>query len=130
MIAQDRRVGQLPYCQREHLAAAENGVAGEQHYWFCKPCLALGLNAPGPQRRERIPARTDLRSPVERHSRAVTKSIDDGDGSVVFATRVVADIDDEAPQIPEVARDLVQSGCQLSLLDALELEDSHVANDL
>src|SRR6516165_2136222 len=130
MIAQDRDVGKLPYRQREHLAAAENRVAGEQHYWLCKPGLAPGLNAPGPQPRERIPARTHLRSPVERHSRAVTKSIDDGDRSVVFAARVVADIDDEPLQIVEVARDLVQSGCQLSLLDALQLEDSHIANGL
>src|SRR6516165_3716183 len=130
MVAQDRDVGKLPYRQREHLAAAENRVAGEQHYWLCKPRLALGLNAPGPQRRERVPAGADLRSPVEGHSRAVTKSIDDGDRTVVFPARVVADIDDEPLQVGKVARDLVESGCQLSLLDALQLEDSHIANGL
>jgi hypothetical protein len=67
---------------------------------------------------------------VERHSPAVTKPIDDGEGGAVVPAWVVADIDDEAQQIREVEGDLVQSGCQLALLDALQLKDPHVANGL
>src|SRR6516225_7760030 len=130
MIAQDRDVRQLPYYQREHLAAAENRVAGEQHDWPCKLHITRRLNAPGRQPRERILTRADLRPSVERHSRAVTESINDGDGNVIFAAGIVADIDDEAPQSREVEGDLVESGRQLSLLDALQLEDSHVAKGL
>jgi hypothetical protein len=130
MIAQDRDVRQLPYRQCERLAAAENGIAGQQDYRRCKLDVTLRSNVPSLQRCKRILARADFRPSVERHSPAVTKPIDDGEGGAVVPAGVVADIDDEAQQIREVEGDLVQISCQRALLDALQVEDPHTANGL
>ena len=70
----------------------------------------------------------DLRPPVERNPLAVAKSIDDRYCSAVVAARAVADIDDKAVQAIEVSGNRVQSGPQVPLLDAFQLDNPDVAN--
>jgi hypothetical protein len=70
----------------------------------------------------------DLCLPVEGDPLAVTKPIDDRERSAVDAAGAVTDIDDEAVQTTEVCGNRIQSGSQLALLDAFQLENPDVAN--
>src|SRR4029453_7180795 len=70
----------------------------------------------------------DLCLPVEGDPLAITKPIDDRDCSAVVAAGAVTDIDDEAVQTIEVCGNRIQSGFQMPLLDAFQLENPDVAN--
>src|SRR5712672_2416035 len=73
-------------------------------------------------------AGADLCPPVKRNPLAVAKPIDDGYCSAVVAARAVADINDKAIQAIEVIGNRVQSGPQVPLVDAFQLENPDVAN--
>jgi hypothetical protein len=118
---------QLLYRQREGLAAAENGIGGQEHDRPGELRVALRFEIPGFHGREVILAGADLRPPVEGNAPAVAKPIDNCDRDAVLAAGIVADIDDEAVQILEVTANLVQSRSQLPLLDVFQLKDAHVA---
>jgi hypothetical protein len=61
---------------------------------------------------------------------AVAKAIDDGDRNTILPAGVVANIKNNPFQVPEVTGDLVKSGSQFPLANALQLEDPNVAEFL
>jgi hypothetical protein len=88
----------------------------------------LRFEIPGLQTCIVLLAGADLCPPAERNPLAVAKPIDDRYCSAVVAARAVADIDDKAVQAIEVSGNRVQSGPQVPLLDAFQLENPDVAN--
>jgi hypothetical protein len=126
MIADDRNMRQLFYGQREGLSAAENRIAGQQHDWPRELHVTLWLKVPGLQGRKVIVTWANLCLPVEGHSLAVAKPIDDHDRNIIFSAGAVTDVDDEAVQIFKVTGNLIESGSQFALLDVFQLENANV----
>src|SRR5262245_1917363 len=118
---------QLLYCQRKGLSATEDGITCQQHDGPGELCVALRLEVPGLQVQIIVLPRTNLRLPMEGHSFAIAKPIDDRDCGAVLSAGIVPDVDDDPVQFLEVSRNLVQSGSQLPFLDACQLEDADVA---
>ena len=112
MVPYDRNVGQLPDCKGKGLAAAKNGITGQECDRPGELCPALRLKVPGLQPCIITFAWSDLRPPAEGDSLAVAKSIDDRDCNTILPARAVTDIDDKAVETAEVSGNRVQSGFQ------------------
>ena len=93
---------QLLYRQRKGLPTAENRIACQEHDWSDELGVTLWFDVPRLQWRKVIFTWANLRFPVEGHSPAVAKPIDDRDCSTIVSARAVTDIDDEALKVVEV----------------------------
>ena len=126
MITDNRNMRQLSYRQRKGLSTAENRITGQEYDWSGELCVTLRFDVPCLQVCKVIFAWANLCLPVEGDSLAVAKPIDDRDCSTILAAGVVTDIDDAAVQVLEVTANLVQSGSQTPLFNALQLEHPDV----
>src|SRR5271165_5730944 len=85
------------------------------------PCLAQLENVNGDL------SNYNLCLPVEGDPLAVTKAIDDRDRNTILPAGVVANINDNPFQVPEITGNLVKSGSQSPLTNAFQLKDPNVA---
>jgi hypothetical protein len=130
MIAYDRDMRQLLYRKCEGLSAAKNGITSQEHDWPGELHVTLRFEVPSLEGRKVIFAWANLRLPVKGDSFAVAKAIDDRDRNTILPAGVVANINDNPFQVPEVTGNLVKSSSQSPLTNAFQLEDPNVAEFL
>jgi hypothetical protein len=121
---------QLPYRKCEGLSTAKNGITSQEHDWLGELYVTLRFEVPGLEGRKVILAWANLRLPVKSDPLAVAKAIDDRDRDTILSAGVVANINDDPFQVPEVTGNLVKSSSQVPLADAFQLEDPNVAEFL
>jgi hypothetical protein len=67
---------------------------------------------------------------VEGNTFMVAKAIDDGDRNAVLPAGIITNIDDDTFQGSEITSNLVKSGSQTSLFNAIQLKDANVTKIL
>src|SRR6476469_4951884 len=126
MIAYDRNVRQLFYRKCEGLSAAKNGITSQEHNWPGELYVTLRFEVPGPEGRKVIFAWANLRLPVKSDPLAVAEAIDDRDRNTILPAGIVANINDNPFQVPEVTGNLVKRSGQSPINNALQLEDPNL----
>jgi hypothetical protein len=127
MIAYNRNMRQLLYRKRKGLSTAKNRITSQEHDWPSVLYVTLRFEVPSLEGRKVIFAWANLRLPVESDPLAVAKAIDNRDRNTILPSGVVANINDNPFQVPEVMGNLVKSGSQSPLANAFQLEDPNVA---
>src|SRR3974377_51540 len=120
MITYDGNMRQLLYRKCEGLSTAENGITSQQHDRLGELYVTLRVEVPSLEGRNVLFAWASLRLPGKGAPLAGAKAIDDRDRNTIPPAGVVAKINDDPFQVPEVTGNLVKSRSQSPLANAFQ----------